>query len=69
MYLIQFFLKNFFRIAGLGTVLALSLSLSLSQVYFNTFFIFSQKMPGIHFMWIYRLFYFVGGQYTQGGIL
>jgi hypothetical protein len=59
MNLEQIFLGKFSKMVDLGTVfaLSLSLSLSLSRICLNNFFTFFQKLPGIHSMWVYRFFY------------
>jgi hypothetical protein len=54
------FLKISSKIATLGTVFAFSI------ISLNNSLTSSQKLPGIHFLWIYRFFYFVGGHLTQG---
>jgi hypothetical protein len=64
MDLVQLFFENSSKIADLGTVFALSLSLSLNTIVLITFLHFSQKIVGYSTCMNILAFLFVGG-FTQ----
>jgi hypothetical protein len=66
MNFVQLFFSLQWPVVGTIFALSLSLSLSLSIGILNRLFIFSQKLPDIRLVRIYRFFYFTGRHKCKG---